>query len=870
MKTSFFFFILQLLTFSLFAQFTDDFSGGPLADHWQGDIDKFAINSDVLQLNDLAAASNNTTVLYTIAPTSTAASTTWELYVRCEFAPSTSNFATIYLAVDQPPVPGAALEGYYLKIGGISGSDDALELYRQDGSSSALLISGTTAAVGADPAEVRILVERSPAGEWTLEADYAGGEDYDIQGTATDTTYTDGLYFGMSCKYTSSRSMSFFFDDIDIAPIVVDEDAPEALSVSTETNTNVIVQFNEPLADNSIADPAAFSINNGIGAAITASFFDGDRTRVQLELANPLMNLTSYVLTSMNMEDLAGNIAASQELTFDFLLPETPAAGDLVLTEIFPDPTPPLGLPDFEYIELLNVSDKVLELGGLGLSNGGSAQEIDPSFILPGAYVIVCDEDAAASFAPFGAVATISAFPALTNGGDDLILTNADGQELISLTYDADWYQDDLRDAGGYSLELIDPALPNNCPGNWRATQSNIGGTPGQENSLNGAMLETDPPLLLTAFAPTTTEIILDFDDVLDGGTDLFDLFSISPALLIGDALIEPNRQSVRLFLSEPLAENTVYEVSSLAGLVDCLGNTTTNTQTITIGLTVSPAVGDLVINELLFNPYTGGVDFLELYNPGPKILNLQGLKLRNEVAVSGTIGTELEMDYLLLPDDYVVITPDPDNILENYTVPQPAALIDNNLPSMPDDEGNISVYNSSFELLDALTYTEDWHSRLLSDRDGVSLERLRTDATTQNEGSWASAASTVGFATPTGINSQDRQTVVEPQDNFFVLPEQTFSPDEDGFQDVLEIQYSTDQAGYLSRLVIFDAQGRMVRSLENLELLAGEGSFLWDGSTDDERKARIGIYIIVAEIFTPQGDTITEKHTCVLAGQLD
>ena len=69
---------------------------------------------------------------------------------------------------------------------------------------------------------------------------------------------------------------------------------------------------------------------------------------------------------------------------------------------------------------------------------------------------------------------------------------------------------------------------------------------------------------------------------------------------------------------------------------------------------------------------------------------------------------------------------------------------------------------------------------------------------------------------------------------------------------------------------MIFDAQGRMVRSLDNLELLAGQGSFLWDGSTDDERKARIGIYIIVAEIFTPQGDTITEKHTCVLAGQLD
>ncbi|MEL7427241.1 MAG: FlgD immunoglobulin-like domain containing protein, partial [Bacteroidota bacterium] len=260
----------------------------------------------------------------------------------------------------------------------------------------------------------------------------------------------------------------------------------------------------------------------------------------------------------------------------------------------------------------------------------------------------------------------------------------------------------------------------------------------------------------------------------------------------------------------------------------------------------------------------------LELYNPGPAILNLQGLRLRNEAITSGTLATIVENDFVLLPDNYVVFTSDPLNVLQEYTVPNPAALIENSLPSMGDDEGNITVYNANLEVLDALDYTRDWHSRLLSDRNGVSLERLRADAPTQNEGNWHSAASTVGFGTPTGINSQDRATVVPPTEDFFVLPEQTFSPDQDGFQDVLEIQYSTDQAGYLVQLLIFDAQGRQVRRLDDLELLAGSGSFIWDGTTDDEERARIGIYILVAEIFTPEGETITEKHTCVVAGQLD
>lgn len=870
MKAAIFFCILQGLSWSLAAQFTDDFSTGSLASYWQGHTDVFTVTDGELQLFDAAPESNNASLLYTLAPTSTAAGTTWSFNLRCAFSPSTSNFATVVLTADQPPVNGNAWQGYFLKVGGISGADDALELYRQDEGGAVLLLSGVSGAVGSDPVNLSVVIERSTAGEWLLEADYTGGENYDPQGMVTDNTYTSGLYFGFGCQYTSTRSMAFFFDNVSVDPIVVDTEAPVAQSVSTQTANTIIVQYNEPLALTSGETSANYSLNNGIGAAQSVSFPDGDRTRLLLTFSNNLTNLTTYTLSLTDAEDLAGNVNPSQELIFDFLLPETPSVGDLVITEIFPDPTPPVGLPDFEYIELYNASNKVLSLAGLGLSTGSTPREIDPFVLLPQSYVILCDQDAASALAPFGEVATLASFPALTNGGDELILTDEEGNVLVSLTYDASWYQDPLRAEGGYAMELIDPALPNDCPGNWTASLAIAGGTPGQENSVTGSVLENVPPVLLTAFAPNATEIVVRFDDVLDSGIDLTDFFTITPSIEVGTALLEPDRQSVRLFLSSALAENTVYEVSALSGLTDCIGNETTTISSVQVGLTVSPEPGDLVINEILFNPNTGGVDFLELYNPGSKILELQGLRLRNEAITSGTIGTIVEANTVLLPGEFVVFTSDPANILQEYTVPKPAALVENALPSMADDEGNISVYNSSFILLDALNYTEDWHSRLLSDRDGVSLERLRAESATQSEGNWASAASTVGYATPTGRNSQDRASVIPPTEDFFVLPEKTFSPDEDGFQDVLEIQYSTDQAGYLARILIFDAQGRLVRQLEDLELLAGTGSFLWDGTTDDEQKARIGIYILVAEIFTTEGDTLKEKHTCVLAGKLD
>ncbi|RME97036.1 MAG: hypothetical protein D6772_10990, partial [Bacteroidetes bacterium] len=261
--------------------------------------------------------------------------------------------------------------------------------------------------------------------------------------------------------------------------------------------------------------------------------------------------------------------------------------------------------------------------------------------------------------------------------------------------------------------------------------------------------------------------------------------------------------------------------------------------------------------------------DFVELYNPTDEVVTLTGLRLRNEIITSGTLGTTVETEVVILPNDYLVFTPDPDNIRQNYQVPQPTKLIENNLPSLGDEQGNITIYSPAFVLLDSLTYHEDWHSRLLRSRDGVSLERLRADAPTQDAGNWSSAASTVGFATPTGPNSQNRTTVAAPKEHFLVLPEKTFSPDGDGFQDVLEIRYLTDQAGYSGQLLIFDEQGRLIRQLNDLDLLAGSGSFLWDGTTDDGSRARMGIYILYAEIFTPTGEVVQEKHALVLAGRL-
>lgn len=52
-------------------------------------------------------------------------------------------------------------------------------------------------------------------------------------------------------------------------------------------------------------------------------------------------------------------------------------------------------------------------------------------------------------------------------------------------------------------------------------------------------------------------------------------------------------------------------------------------------------------------------------------------------------------------------------------------------------------------------------------------------------------------------------------------------------------------------------------------ELLGTSGTFSWDGTTENNEKGRIGIYIIFVEVFDLEGDVKSFKKTCVLAGHL-
>lgn len=860
---------LLLTPWGMKGQFIGDFSLPSLAS-WSGDTSRFRVQGGRLQLFDSAPAANNEAYLSVAAPTSLDAPTRWEFLAVQEFSASTSNFARIYLAAGNPSLLQAQT-GYYVQIGGITGAEDALELYRLDQGIPTLLIRGSPGSVGGSRAEVRVRLDRDTFGVWTMAADYSGGWNFKLEGQASDPSRYRGPFFGPACKYSSTRGQSFFFDDFLIDPLYQDKTPPALNEVVPQSAVSLLLRFSEPLDQAGASDPLSYRLDPGGIRPASADWSASDPAIVFLSFPSSLENFKTYTLRIDGLRDQAGNETANLAYSFSFLFAEPPLSGDLAISEIMADPTPGQGvLPETEYLELHNRSAKVLSTQGLQLRVGNSTVSLPTATILPGAWVLIC---AAADTSGFSEIATkiaLPSLPGLSNSGASIRLTTKNGETVDALTYASSWYRDANKDDGGYSLEQITPLQPSDCPQNWQASLAPQGGTPGAPNSIPQENADRKGPMPTLALGESPLELRLAFDEKLEGASAAqVQRYEIRPTVPVVQAVVENEGYAVLLVLGQELKPAQRYVVTVRAGLADCPGNASAADVSLETGLPENAASGDLAINEILFDPQTGGKDFVEVYNRSGKLVNLQGLLLRNEQKAGGTAETRIDSPVLLFPGRWVALTSDTADLRLRYPLPDSALLAQNDLPSLDPEEGNITLLDGN-TIIDAADYRDDYHHALLRSRKGVSLERVNPDAPAQAGANWHSASSASGYATPGYQNSQYYPfDLTSGKDGFFAVTEPAFSPDGDGYQDFLLLTYKADQPDFLVNIRIFDAQGREVKTLVKKELLANEGAYQWDGSTSEGTKAPVGIYIVWIEYFRPDGQKRQQKLVCVLAAKL-
>ena len=545
---------------------------------------------------------------------------------------------------------------------------------------------------------------------------------------------------------------------------------------------------------------------------------------------------------------------------------------DVVITEIMADPSPVVGLPNAEFIEIKNVSANSFNLNGWRLSDASTTATITATFILqPDSTVILCANGNIAAFSIYGRTIGVTSFPSLDNDGDVLTFRSPQNRIIHFISYNTEWYSNEAKKEGGWTLEMIDPK--NACGGkyNWKASVNNLGGTPGKTNSVNANNADNTAPQLKRAFTTDSVTVVLQFNESLDSTSGaLISNYSLPGFTIISAIVMMPQFQEVQLKLSSPLQAATVYTITANT-VTDCKGNAIGAFNKARIGMPQTPLPNDVVINEILFNPRSGGYDYVEFYNRSSKIIDASKLYIanRNTSGIVSSLNKLSEDPFLIFPGDYIVVTEDAANLKLQFLVKNEDAVLQlSSLPSFPDDKGNPVLIHLNGDIIDEVRYDDDWHFGLIDNEEGVSLERIDPNALSTNRSNWHSAASTAGYGTPGYQNSQYK-LAQDIKAEIEVSPK-IFSPDNDGRDDIATINYQVEEQGYVANVIIFDASGRTVRHLVKNDLLALKGSWNWDGLGETKNKLAIGPYIVFTEIFNLQGKKKSFKKTIVLARQLN
>jgi hypothetical protein len=845
------------------AQVSDDFSDGDFTGNpqWIGDMSQFEINSSgQLHLN---SAGIDTSVLATRSNCNR--STEWRFWMKLSFNTSSNNHARVYLAADTSQL-SSINNGYFLQPGG---GADSLFIMKQTNGVTKIIYRFRSYKTFHSTNTLRFKITSDDSGHWEALIDTLGGYNFITDGTFFDDSYNTSGWFGIMCRYTSSNATKFYFDDFYMGPIQQDTLPPTIISQEAKGSNVVQITFSEPLRKESAGNLENFQIMSSGALPDSVAQNNQQPEIVTLFLNEPMTDGSIDSLHIRNILDLSGNRLSDTVVRVFYYQPKT---YDILIHEIMADPDPPIDLPNCEYVELYNRSGYPINLEGWSFRYG-SNEKTFPAKLLPSKGFLLIVKDSAYSNVANCAV-LFSSSSSLSNEGTLLVLKDAHKHVIHTVTYSPDWFRGSFKEEGGWSLEMADPLNPCGCIENWEPSGDVSGGSPGRANSVAKSNSDDHLPVMLRAVIQDTSVLEVLFSEAMDSISLLAATkWSLNPEEIHPEVVapVSPAFNTVKLVFKNPFIRGATYRLTISGLLKDCAGNNCDTTRSIRFAMPDSVAARDVVINEILSNPASGGARFVELYNRSEKIIDIKSLAIANRDTAGGFLENTTPLatgGYLLFPGDYVAFTSSTEDLKDRYRPAFPEAIAwVSGFPVFGDDTGTVILARKDNNaIIDRIKYNSDQHYPLLATSEGVSLERTNPDLPSDDQNNWHSAAETAGFATPGYRNSH--WMVPEETSREIMLQPAIFSPDNDGRDDLLVISVREQNPDCAVDIVVYDARGRLVRQVANHVLNGSEGVFTWDGMTVSRTKAPMGFYLLLIELTWPDGTVRKIKKTAVLGGK--
>lgn len=512
-----------------------------------------------------------------------------------------------------------------------------------------------------------------------------------------------------------------------------------------DINLDSIPQTNELLSQQSII---TLNVSDSLETVFSTESFDEGENNFILKIQ------------SAPDDDTTNNIAFS--LIVGVVVNEI--RNDIVINEIMYAPSS----PEPEWIEIFNRSNKLINLKGYKIADAADSVKVIPGLLLlnPGEFMVIAKDSSINSFYNIQSRVYVSSFPTLNNTNDKLILLDSLNRVIDSLQYFSSW-----GGTNGKSLERVNVNLSSTDSLNWKTSVSRYKATPGTFNSVTKKdydLLASD--ILFTPKYPLKGDNVR-FAAVIKNIGNLPASFSVklfedTNRDSIPDLLIETSTQ-LQLAGDDSIVVNFSYQIQNLISeksfyiIADFPNDQDTSNNYFYKNIAPGFPPQTIVVNEIMFAPFGGEPEWIELYNNSSEQINLNGWKISD--VITTPVSAEIKSDLTIAPGSYVVLSKD--TSIFNYHRFIPSQVFKLNLPNLNNDIDGVILKDNRGMTIDSVYYSNQWGGT-----NGYSLERISSVANSNQLSNWQSSKD-IEQSTPGRINS------VTPKEFDLLVSEIIFNP---------------------------------------------------------------------------------------------
>lgn len=761
----------------------------------------------------------------------------WEFSVHFDgFATSNQNRAWVWLSVDQAVNP----TGFAVRIGE-NGSQKHVRIYELRGSSTQIEILRSVETMPENVESVFVNVHHTPDGTWRLGTKYEMGSEYNW----TETDYViqgniGGKWFGLNSMFTSTRSDKFLF-----GPILIKKYPIFLKRLEVSSRNSLILHFSENIEPGFLTP-----VNVEIPGYSGSIHLEYQHEQVHLILSESLPGgQWPLLLKGLIDESISYHL---DDLILEFNIFEEPGLFDVVINEFTPRPS---AGNDERFIELFNRSEKHIDLDGWQFGRQNQAVTLrssrsDGLLLKPGGIALFGPSVSGLSSNDTTLLIDMN-IPVLGRTTDHIWLKSNGNTLIDSIRYDNKW---STRMVDGKSLQRRNPNYASMDPANWDSNEthhsagiinSNFDDTPITPNFLASVVSNNSIHVYFDRFVRITgdTKIIAKGNLITD--------YDYSP-WTGNEIVLKPNDMT---WLNKNPAHIEIMNLHHFDRPVDFH---------IFEEISQPATHGSLIINEIMYQPlqdryasFGDQSEYIELLNMMPYKVSLSNVFIRDTKDKNGIYRAwvpENHSYWSIEANDYAVIFPDTAKNRDQMRLPQFFGIedtpywarVDRSTLGLTASGRGVYIESSDIGSIDSVYYTPDWHHPLIRDPRGISLERVFTNSA-HRKPVWTSSADYLG-GTPGRMNSARFVTENSDIKPGLSLTPNPFSPDNDAYNDYLQIRIDLDHPGYMLKIRVFDRYGKKIKDLTGDEISGNEFITWWDGLDNNNNLSSTGVYVVHVE----------------------